>query len=74
MTQVIIMPLSDTESRIYMDGEHVGDVYHQADVLDGNPAHVVHLHEDPHGWERVRNRTDVLAAAAQRIESHLYWG
>ena len=74
MSQVVILSLSDDESRIYKDGEYVGDVYHETDILDGEPVHLVHLNEDPRGWERVRNRTDVLAAAAQRIESHPYWG
>ena len=45
------------EARVYQDGDHVGDVYLQDDILNrGAVFYVVHLSEDPRGPVRVHER------------------
>ena len=49
MRRISFKRIAPEESRIYdADGDHVGDVYAQDDVLDpGARVYIVHLSEDP---------------------------
>ena len=50
MSEITFKRVTPHESRIYQDGDHVGDVYRQDDILDaGNHYYVVHLDEDSRG-------------------------
>ena len=41
---------SADEARIYQDGDHVGDLYRQRDILEPSSSYfVIHLDEDPRG-------------------------
>ena len=62
---------SADEVRVYQDGDHVGDVYRQDDILNrGTVFYVVHLSEDPRGPVRVHERHRVRDVTRQLLESH----
>ena len=72
MCQVTFKRITPDESRIYdADGDHVGDVYAQDDILDpGRRVYVVHLSEDPRGFVRVHDRSRIRQVAEERLRSH----
>ena len=72
MGSVTFKRLTPHESRIYdADGDHVGDVYRQDDILaPGRVYYVVHLHEDPRGPRRVHERHRVRQVAQSLLDSH----
>ena len=57
-TRITFKQVSADEARIYdADGDYVGDVFRQPDVLNaGRHVYVLHLAEDPRGWVRVHER------------------
>ena len=62
------------EARIYQDGDHVGDLFRQRDIL--NPASsffVIHLAEDPRGPVRVHERERVREVTQGLLGSHPLW-
>ena len=62
------------ESHIYADGEHVGNVYRQDDILaPGQAFYVLHLHEDPRGPHRVHDRRRIRDVAQRLVDSHPLW-
>ena len=72
MGQVTFKRITPEESRIYdADGDHVGDVYAQDDILDpGRRVYLVHLSEDPRGFVRVHDRLRIRQVAEERLRSH----
>ena len=74
MCQVTFKRITPEESRIYdadADGDHVGDVYAQDDILNpGARVYVVHLSDDPRGFVRVHDRTRIRQVAEERLLSH----
>ena len=72
MCRVTFKRITPEESRIYdADGDHVGDVYAQDDILDpGARVYVVHLCEDPRGFVRVHDRSRIRQVAEERLRSH----
>ena len=72
MSAVTFKRVASDESRIYdADGDYVGDVYAQDDILNpGSRVYVVHLSEDPRGFVRVHDRSRVGEVAAERLRSH----
>ena len=72
MCQVSFKRNTPEESRIYdAEGDHVGDVYAQDDILNpGARVYVVHLSEDPRGFVRVHDRARVRQVAEERLLSH----
>ena len=74
MDTVTFKRITPRESRIYADGEHVGDVYRQDDILAaGRVFYVVHLVEDPRGPQRVHDRSRIREVARRRLASHPLW-
>ena len=75
MDSVTFKRVTPTESRIYdADGEHVGDVYRQDDILaPGQVFYVVHLFEDPRGFRRVHERHRIREVAEDLLASHPLW-
>jgi len=74
MDTVTFKRITPQESRIYADGEHVGDVYRQDDILaPGRVFYVVHLVEDPRGPQRVHDRGRIREVARRRLASHPLW-
>ena len=64
--------VGENEARIYQqDGDHVGDVYRQDDILNpGEVFYVVHLSEDPRGPVRVHERHRVREVARHLLDTH----
>ena len=72
MSHVTFKRIAPDESRIYdADGDHVGDVYAQDDILDpGRRVYMVHMSEDPRGFVRVHDRSRIRQVAEERLRSH----
>jgi len=74
MGSVTFKRVTPHESRIYSDGDHVGDVYRQDDILaPGSVYYVVHVHEDPRGPRRVHDRSRIRQTAQRLVDSHPLW-
>ena len=74
MSPVTFKRITPHESRIYSDGDHVGDVYRQDDILaPGRVYYVVHVHEDPRGPRRVLDRSRIRQTAQRLVDSHPLW-
>ena len=74
MTGITFRRIAPDESRIYLDGDHVGDVYALDDPLCAGARYfVVHLDEDPRGPIRVHDRDRIRAVAESRVCSHPLW-
>ena len=60
------------EARIHdADGDHVGDLFRQPDILcPGEYFYVVHLSEDPRGPVRVHERSHIHEVAQHRLDTH----
>ena len=72
MGSVTFKRVTPHESRIYdADGDHVGDVYRQDDILaPGQVFYVLHFHEDPRGPRRVHERGRIRHLAQSLLDSH----
>ena len=75
MSHVTFKRMTPEESRIYdHDGDHVGDVYRQDDILNpGRHYYVIILDEDWRGPVRVHERSRIRDVAAQRLRSHPFY-
>ena len=74
MSHITFKRIDTDEARIYQDGDHVGDLYRQHDVLDaGNYYYVVHLSEDPRGPVRIHDRARIREVAENRVRTHPLW-
>ena len=63
--------VSENEAGVYQDGDYVGDVFRQDDILNpGEVFYVVHLSEDPRGPVRVHERQRVCEVARQLLDTH----
>ncbi len=75
MDRVTFRRIDPHEARIYdHDGEYVGDIYRQRDIL--NPAasyFVIHLSEDSRGPLRVHERGRIREVAERLLETHPLW-
>ena len=75
MSAVPFRRIAPDESRIYRDGDHVGDVVRQEDVLSpGSHFYMVHLDEDPRGPCRVHDRSRICEMTERLVGSHPLWG
>ena len=75
MTGIAFKRVAPDESRIYLDGDHVGDVYALDDPMhEGARYFVVHLSEDPRDPCRVHDRDRIRGVAESRVCSHPLWG
>ena len=71
MDRVTFKRMNPHEARIYHDGEYVGDVYRQRDIL--NPAEsyfVIHLSEDSRSPVRVNRRGRIREVAQHLVGTH----
>ena len=75
MSHITFKRVTPHESRIYdHDGDCVGDVYRQRDILNpGAHYYVVHLFEDPRGFTRVHERSRIRAVAQRMLDTHHLW-
>ena len=71
MSNIVFKRVSPHESRIYQDGDCVGDVYRQEDILNaGSHYYVVHLFEDCRGPKRVHERQRIRQVAQRMVDTH----
>ena len=74
MDRVTFKRIAPDESRIYHDGDRVGDIYRQPDCLEpGAHYYVVHLDEDRRGPVRVHDRARVREVAERLVRTHPLW-
>ncbi len=63
--------MGENEARVYQDGDYVGDVFRQDDILNpGEVFYVVHLSEDPRGPVRVHERHRVREVTRHLLDTH----
>ena len=75
MSRITFKRITTEESRIYQDGDHIGDVYRLDDILNpGRHVYVAHLDEDIRGPVRIRDRRSIRDVVRQRVDSHPLWG
>ncbi len=75
MSAIVFRRIAPDESRIYQDGEHVGEVLALDDPLcQGARYYVVHLDEDPRGPCRVHDRNRIREVTERLVLSHPLWG
>ena len=75
MSAIAFRRIAPDESRIYCDGDHVGDVYGLDDPLRRSARYfVVHLDEDPRGPCRVHDRNRIREVTERLVLSHPLWG
>ena len=65
--------IDEHEALIVADGETVGGLYRQTDILGGGTVYVVHLDEDPRGFRRIFERARIHDAVAEMLETHPLW-
>ena len=71
MSNIVFKRVSPHESRIYQDGDCVGDVYRQDDIRTaGSHFYVVHLFEDWRGPKRVHERRRIRQVAQRMVDTH----
>ena len=75
MTDIAFKRIAPHESRIYLDGEPVGEVCRQDDILDrGARFWVIHLDEDWRGPQRVYDRNRIRDVARRLVSTHPFYG
>ena len=71
MSEITFKRVALHEARIFQDGDHVGDLYRQTDILDPSSSYfVIHLDEDSRGPVRVHERSRVRAVAQRLLDTH----
>ena len=75
MSRIEFRRVTPEQSNIHdADGEYIGEVCRQPDILNpGKHYYVVHLDEDPRGWVRVFERSQIRDVAQERWDSHPYY-
>ena len=59
------------EVRIYRDGQHVGDIFKDEDILaPGRFHYLIWLAEDWRGWKRVTERSELRETVERWVETH----
>lgn len=75
MSHITFKRINPRESRIYQEGDHVGDVYRQDDILNpGSHYYVIHLDEDRRGPRRVHDRNRIREVAQRLVNTHPLYG
>ena len=75
MSRITFKRMNTEESRIYQDGDYVGDVYRQDDILNpGQHYYIVHLDEDYRGPQRVHERLRIREVAQRLVDTHPFYG
>ncbi len=61
------------EVRVYRDGEHIGDIFKDEDILEpGRHHYLIWLAEDWRGWKRVTDRGKLRETLEHWVETHPY--
>ena len=70
MTDIAFKRTGEDEALIMADGETVGYLYRQSDMLGGGVSYVVHLDEDPRGFRRIHERGRICEVVTSMVETH----
>ena len=74
MRSVTFKRIAPEESRIYHDGDLVGEVRRVPDILKPRSHYyVIHLDEDWRGPGRVHERSRVREVAERLVDTHPLW-
>ncbi len=74
MTDITFKRIAPQESRIYLDGEPIGEVYRQNDILNrGAHFWIIHLDEDWRGPQRVHDRRRIREVTHRLISTHPFY-
>ena len=74
MSRITFTRITPEESRIYHDGDSVGDVSGQDDILNpGSRDSVIHLDEDSRGPHRVHDRSRIRGEAQRLVDTHPFY-
>ncbi len=75
MSTISFRRIAPDESRIYRDGDHVGDIHAFDDsIRPGRRVFAIHLDEDPRGLVYLHDRTRIREVAGHLVLSHPLWG
>ena len=59
------------EVRIYRDGEYIGDIYKDEDILEpGRHHYLIWLSEDWRGWKRITERSKLRETVRRWVDTH----
>ena len=73
-TELTFERTAPDEVRIYRDGEYVGDIYKDEDILAPGQFHyLIWLSEDWRGWKRVTDRASLDATVRRWVDSHPFY-
>ena len=71
MSAITFKRITPSESRIYQNGDHVGDLYRHDNILNpGSHCYVIHLSEDHRGPKRVQDRRRIRDVAQHLVDTH----
>ncbi len=74
MTDIAFKRITPEESRVYFDGDLVGEVHRQDDILNpGSHFYVAHLSEDPRGPVRIHERSRIREVVTRLVVTHPLW-
>ena len=74
MTGITFKRITPHESRVYCDGDIVGEVYRQDDILNpGSHFYVAHLSEDWRGPQRIHKRSEIRDVVTRLVLTHPLW-
>ena len=75
MSDITFKRITPHESRIYQDGDCIGEVHRQDDILNpGSHCYIIHLDEDWRGPRRVRDRNRIRKVAQRMVDTHAFYG
>ena len=71
MSDIVFKRVTRHESRIYQDGDCIGDVLRHDDILNpGSHFYLIHLSEDWRGPKRVNDRRQIREIAQRMVDTH----
>ena len=74
MTHITFKRIAPRESRIYLDGDLIGEVYRQDDMINrGARFWVIHLDEDWRGPQRVHDRRRIRDVTRRLVSTHPFY-
>ncbi|MDE0281906.1 MAG: hypothetical protein OXN16_12645 [Gammaproteobacteria bacterium] len=70
MSRITFRKIDQKEALIYHDGELVGELFRDENLLTGRPVYLILLSEDWRSWLRVEDRSKVRDCIRQRLRTH----
>ena len=74
MSDITFKRITPHESRIYQDGDCIGEVHRLRDILNpGAHCYIIHLDEDWRGPRRVHDRNRIRKVAQRMTDTHPFY-